>query len=259
MPTALITGASAGIGEEFAYALARDRFELVLTARREDRLRQVAERATAQGASAVHVIAADLARRETPAAIFDQVERENLRVDYLVNNAGFGTRGRFSDQPLDRELEEIDLNVTALVALTRKFLPPMIARHHGTIINVASTAGFQPLPFMATYAATKAFVVSFSQAIAAEAAGTGVRILALCPGPTRSEFHAVAGIEDARTPEFMFMDVKTVVAQGLAAARRGKWLHINGALNFVLAESIRIAPRTLATRIAARLYRPAQS
>jgi short-subunit dehydrogenase len=256
MATALVTGASAGIGEEFAYALARARYELVLVARRETRLGEVAEKARIIGSGKVLTIAADLSRRETPAAIHRQLTEQNVAVDYLVNNAGFGTRGRFSQLPLERELEEIDLNVGALVALTRLLVPAMIARRHGTIINVASTAAFQPLPYMATYAATKAYVISFSLAMAAELRGTGVTMMALCPGPTHSEFHAVAGIGDVRMPEFMFMDAKTVAVQGLAAARRGKSLHINGVLNLVLAESNRISPRALVTRMVAKFYRP---
>ncbi|HTW87590.1 MAG TPA: SDR family oxidoreductase [Candidatus Binataceae bacterium] len=256
MATALVTGASAGIGEEFAYALARERYELVLVARREARLAEVAEKARVFGSGKVLTIAADLSRRETPAAILRQLTEQNVAIEYLVNNAGFGTHGRFSELPLEREFEEIDLNVGALVALTRLFVPAMVARRHGTIINVASTAAFQALPYMATYAATKAYVVSFSLAMAAELRGTGVTIMALCPGPTHSEFHAVAGIAQVRMPEFMFMDAKTVAAQGIAAARRGKALHINGKLNRALAESNRVSPRTFVTRMVARFYRP---
>jgi uncharacterized protein len=259
MATALVSGASAGIGEEFAYALAREHYELVLVARREARLKEVADKARLLGSTNVLTIAADLARRETPAAIHRQLAERNVAVDYLVNNAGFGTRGRFSQLALERELEEIDLNVGALVALTRLFVPAMIERRHGTVINVASTAGFQPLPYMATYSATKAYVISFSLALAAELRGTGVTILALCPGPTHSEFHAVAGIEDARTPGFMFMDAKTVAIQGIAAAHSGKSLHVNGVLNLVLAECARVSPRALVTRLATKFYGPGKA
>jgi short-subunit dehydrogenase len=256
MATALITGASAGIGEEFAYGLAREGYDLVLVARREARLTEVAAKARSLGAGNVLTIAADLSQRKTPLAIHRQLTEQNVAVDYLVNNAGFGTRGRFAQLALERELEEIDLNVGALVALTRLFAPAMIARRHGTVINVASTAGFQPLPYMATYGATKAYVISFSLALAAELRGTGVTVLALCPGPTHSEFHDVAGTADARTPGFMFMDAKTVAAQGIAAARRGKSLHVNGVLNLVLAETARVSPRALVTRMVSKFYRP---
>jgi short-subunit dehydrogenase len=256
MATALVTGASAGIGEEFAYALARERYDLVLVARREARLAEVADKARRLGAGRVLTVAADLARRETPAALHRQLAEQNLAIDYLVNNAGFGTRGRFAELAIERELEEIDLNVGALVAMTRLFVPAMAARRSGTIVNVASTAGFQPLPYMATYAATKAYVISFSLALAAELRGSGVTVLALCPGPTWSEFHQVAGTGDARTPRFMFMDAATVAAQGVAAARRGKSIHVNGAINHLLAETSRLSPRRLVARVAASIYRP---
>ncbi|MGH7907718.1 MAG: SDR family NAD(P)-dependent oxidoreductase, partial [Candidatus Binataceae bacterium] len=166
MATALITGASSGIGEEFAYALAREKYDLALVARRGDRLKSVGQKARAFGAARIKTIMADLSRRDTPGLIYRELEKDGTGVDYLVNNAGFGTRGRFHRMPLARELEEIDVNVTALVALTHLFAPGMAARRRGTIINVASTAAFQPLPFMATYAATKAFVVSFTIALA---------------------------------------------------------------------------------------------
>ena len=259
MAAALVTGASAGIGEQFAYGLAREHYELVLVARREERLRQVAERARMLGSGRVLTLAADLAHRETPAALHRQLANQNVAIDYLVNNAGFGTRGGFAELPIERELEEIDLNVSALVALTRLFLPAMVARRSGTIINVASTAGYQPVPYMANYAATKAYVISFSLAVAAELRGTGVTMLALCPGSTYSEFQQVAGTGNARIPRFMFMDAATVAAEGIAAARRGRQLYVNGAMNLVLAQLARLAPRTLVTRVAARLYRPSAS
>src|SRR5208337_17656 len=159
MPAALITGASSGIGEQFAYFLARDGYTLALSARREDRLRAVAAEAQRRGAPAVNIFPTDLGRRPAPAELYGQVAAVGLKIEMLVNNAGFGTRGRFDHLPLERELEEIDLNVSTLVALTHLFLPEMIAARKGTVINVASTASFQPVPHMATYAATKAFVL----------------------------------------------------------------------------------------------------
>jgi hypothetical protein len=200
MPTALITGASSGIGEQFAYALAREKYDLVLTARREDRLNVVAGNARERGASRAEIIAIDLANHDSPRQIFERISAAQIEIDYLINNAGFGTTGRFDRLPLERELEEIDLNVTSLVALTHLFLPAMAARRRGTIINVASTAAFQALPYMATYAATKAFVLSFTEAVAGEMAGTGVRVMALCPGPVRTEFQAIAKNERGRRP-----------------------------------------------------------
>src|SRR5262249_3540954 len=152
------------------------KYDLVLTARREDRLSATAARARELGASRVEIIAIDLAKRSAPQEIYDQLATLPLQVDYLVNNAGFGTSGRFADLSLDRELEEIDLNVTGLVAMTRLFLPGMVERKRGTIINVASTAAFQGLPYMATYAATKAFVLSFTEGVAGEVADSGVKV-----------------------------------------------------------------------------------
>jgi short-subunit dehydrogenase len=157
--------------------------------------------------------------------------------------------------PLDREIEQIDLNITALVALTRLWLPDMIAARRGTIINVASAAGFQAVPHMATYAATKAFVVSFSLALHYELDGTGVGVMALCPGATRTEFQAVARNGDT-VPSFMYMEADTVVAQALRAARRNRSMYINGALNRVATEAQRLAPRSLVAKIAGMLYRP---
>jgi uncharacterized protein len=256
VPTALITGASSGLGEQFAYALAQRKYDLVLTARRADRLATVAAQARKLGAAMVEVIEADLARRGAPAEIFAQVEALRLQIDYLVNNAGFGTSGRFDRLPLERELEEIDLNVSAVVAMTRLFIPAMIARNRGTIINVASTAAFQALPFMATYAASKAFVLNFTLALAGELAGTGVKVSALCPGPVRTEFQAVAKNEHGRLPDFAYLPAETVVAQGITAAENGRSMHIAGVINFLTAQSNRLMPRALINFVARRIYRP---
>jgi uncharacterized protein len=149
----------------------------------------------------------------------------------------------------------MQLNMMALVALTRLVLPGMVERKRGTVINVASTAAFQPVPYMATYAATKAFVLNFSEAVAAELQGTGVTVMALCPGPTRTEFQGVAGVDESGFPAFAYMDAKTVVEQALASARRGKPLRINGMLNFLLAESTRLGPRRLVARIAGSMFK----
>jgi len=256
VPLALITGASSGLGEQFAYALARRKYNLVLTARRGNRLAAVAGKARQLGAAMVEVIEADLARRDAPAEIFGKIDALHLQVDYLVNNAGFGTSGRFDHLPLDRELEEIDLNVSALVSMTRLFLPAMVARNRGTIINVASTAAFQAVPFMTTYAATKAFVLNFTVGLAGELVGTGVRVSALCPGPVRTEFQAVANNEHGRLPSFAYLEAETVVAQGITAAENGRSFHIAGVLNFLTAQSTRIMPRAFINFVSRRIYRP---
>jgi short-subunit dehydrogenase len=192
MPVALITGASSGIGEQFAYSLAREGYGLALTARRDDRLQGVAAQARKLGAPDVRTFGADLSLRTAPEELYRAVAAAGLKIELLVNNAGFGTRGRFDTLALERELEQIDLNITALAALCRLWLPEMVAAGRGSIINVASTAGYQPVPYMSTYAATKAFVVSFSLALHYELDGTGVNVMALCPGATRTEFQAVA-------------------------------------------------------------------
>ena len=252
----VITGASSGLGEQFAYALAQQKYDLVLTARRANRLAEVAGKARKLGAAMVEVIEADLARRETPADIFGKLEALRIEIDYLVNNAGFGTAGRFDRLPLERELEEIDLNVTGLVAMTRLVLPAMVARNRGTIINVASTAAFQAVPFMATYAATKAFVLHFTEALSGELAGTGVKISALCPGPVKTEFQSVAKNEHGKLPNFAYLEPETVVAQGIAAAASGRSVHIAGMINFITAQSTRVMPRALVNFFARRIYRP---
>ena len=257
MATALITGASSGIGQSFAYALARQHYDLVLVARRQDRLNAVAAKAKEIGAGSTEIVASDLTRGGAPVELQARLAAVPIEIDYLINNAGFGTTGRFDRLPLAREVEEIELNVTALIALTKLFLPPMIERRNGTIINVASTAAFQPIPYMATYAATKAFVLSFTEAISVETAGTGVRILALCPGPVRTEFQAVAKNENALMPSFVYLDADTVVRQALAAVARGRRVRINGVMNAIGVLAARLLPRTLVIAIAGRLYRDA--
>jgi len=256
MPTALITGASSGLGEHFAYALARLNYNLVLVARRKDRLDGVAAKTRELGAAGAEVIVADLARRETPQEICDQLVATKTSIDCLINNAGFGTNGPFHQLGLEREVEEIDLNITALVALTRLLLPQMIERHAGTIINVASTAAFQPLPYMATYAATKAFVLNFTSALAGELVGSGLRVLALCPGPVETEFQSVAKNEHGRMPKFVYVSAENVVAEGITAAASGRTVYIPGWLNFITAQSTRLMPRNVISFFARRIYKP---
>jgi short-subunit dehydrogenase len=257
LPTALITGASSGLGEQFAYALAREKYDVALTARREDRLLSVAARAKELGAARAEIIPADLTRRGTPLEICQHLELAHIAIDYLVNNAGFGTRGYFDRIQLDRELEEIDVNVTAPVALTRLLLPGMVERRHGTVINVTSTAAFQAVPYMSTYAATKAFVLSFTEGLAGELVGTGVKVLAFCPGPVKTEFETVAQTEKSMMPGFVYTDAQKVVAGAIAAAASGRTVYIAGGLNFTMAQLTRLVPRALVNRIARNIYRPA--
>jgi uncharacterized protein len=255
MATALITGASSGIGEQFAYALAREGSTLALTARRQDRLQSVAAEAQRRGAPAVSIFTTDLSQRTAPEQLHHDVAAAGLKIEMLINNAGFGTRGRFDGLPLERELEELDLNINALVALTRLFVPDMVAAHRGTIINVASAAGFQAVPYMATYGATKAFVVSFSLALHYELKEAGINVLALCPGATRTEFQDIAKNGDTM-PNFLYMNAETVVAQALRAARKNRPIRINGTLNGVMTEVQRAVPRRLVAQVAAKFFRP---
>jgi short-subunit dehydrogenase len=255
MATALITGASSGLGEEFARQLARENYDLVLTARREDRLKAVAAEAIKLGSSKVDVIASDLGQPNAATELHREVTERGIEIECLINNAGFGTHGIFHKLPLEREIEEINLNIGAVVSLTRLFLQGMVERRRGTIINVASTAAFQPVPYMATYGASKSFVLDFSEAVAYEVKSFGVAVMALCPGPTRTEFQDIAGVNETGVPTFAYMDAKTVVAQGLASAKRGKAIRINGIMNQVMAQSTRLAPRSLVARIAGGMFK----
>src|SRR6202790_2259799 len=193
--TALITGASGGIGYELAKLFARDHYNLVLVARSAERLRRVAEELQGRSGVAVKTVALDLAEASAPRSLFDQLQREGVAVDVLVNNAGFGSIGEFASIAEEEILGQISLNITAVTHLTRLFLPAMLARRHGKIMNVASTAAFQPGPLMAVYYATKAYVLSFSEALANETGGSGVTVTAVCPGPTATAFQKRAGME----------------------------------------------------------------
>jgi short-subunit dehydrogenase len=192
METALITGASSGIGEAFARELAARNTNLILVARSEDKLNQLAQELQEQCNIQAEIIVQDLSEPDAAPTLFNQVEQLGLSIDLLINNAGFGDYGAFGDRPLDKQIEMIQLNVTTLVGLTGLFLPVMKQRGSGSIINVSSIAGFQPLPYMSVYAATKAFVLSFTEALWAENKNSGVRFLALCPGPTESQFFQIA-------------------------------------------------------------------
>jgi short-subunit dehydrogenase len=251
---ALITGASMGIGEAFAEALAARGYDLALVARSGPALHAVAERIrTARGAR-VEPIAADLQDPAAVARAGDEAESLFGRVDLLINNAGYGAHGGFEELGPDRNLGQVRLNVEALVALTARFAPAMLARGSGGVINVASTAAFQPVPFMAVYGATKAFVLSFSEALAEEFRGRGVRVLALCPGATQTNFFKTAG-EGAQVGRFRSSE--DVVRTGLAAYDRGRSFVIDGTANRLLAFSPRLAPRGLVARLAARAMKPA--
>src|SRR6267378_5170199 len=217
MNTTLITGASSGIGEVFARKLAARGNNLLLVARSEDKLINLCNELGRSKSIRAQYVALDLSERDAPARLFAEAQNRGLEIDFLINNAGFGSMGEFTKLDLDHELNMIDLNVRSLVELTHRFLVPMRERKGGSIINVASTAGFQPVPFMATYAATKAFVLSFSEALWEENRTHGIQVMALCPGVTETNFFAAAHIERppmrvAQTPE----DVVNTALRGLA-------------------------------------------
>jgi hypothetical protein len=196
----------------------------------------------------------DLSEAGAGARLFEETGKRGLEVGTLINNAGFGSMGDFLDQDIERELNMIDLNVKALVDLTYRFLPAMRERREGAIINVASTAGFQPVPYMATYAATKAFVLSFSQALWEENRAYGVKVLALCPGVTETNFFEAAQIE--RPPGRVVQTPEEVVETGLAALARGKSHVVSGWTNFLMIESERLVPRSIVARAAGAALRP---
>lgn len=249
MSTVLITGASGGLGYEFAKLFARDHHNLVLVARSGDKLAQVAAELQAHGVT-VKTIALDLATPPAPKFLFDQLQREGIVVDILVNNAGFGAFGEFAQMPEGEILGQIQLNIAALTELTRLFLPPMVQRRRGRIMNVASTAGFQPGPLMAVYYATKAYVISFSEAIANEVRDSGVTVTCFCPGATHTGFARRAGNEKSRLfKQVGAMSAEKVALDGYRALMEGRTLAISGAHNWLVAQSTRFAPRKLVTAL----------
>jgi uncharacterized protein len=247
MSNVLITGASAGIGYELAKRFARDHHNLVLVARSGDKLAQVARELEAYGVT-VKTIALDLAEPPAPKFLFDQLQREGIAVDILINNAGFGAFGEFAQMPDEQIHGQISLNIMALTQLAKLFIPPMLARHSGRIMNVASTAGFQPGPLMAVYYATKAYVISFSEAIANELCGSGITVTCFCPGATHTGFAKRAGNDNSRLfKQLGAMSAEKVALDGYRAVMEGRTLAISGAHNWVLAQSTRFAPRKLVT------------
>lgn len=246
---ALVTGASGGIGEEMARLFAADGHDLVLVARSGDKLARLAEELKEKHGVAARVLAADLARPEAPREIFEELSAGGVTVDALVNNAGFGTYGLFAETDLKSELELLQVNVVALTHLSKLFLPGMIARRRGYLMNVASTAAFQPGPLMAVYYASKAYVLSLSEALANECEGRGVRVSALCPGPTETGFVAAAGMGDSKLFDRAVMDARTVALDGYRGLLAGKTIVIPGLRNNLLARSIGLFPRGLVTKV----------
>jgi uncharacterized protein len=250
---AVVTGASSGIGLELSRLFARDRHDLVIVAQHAERLALVARELTTQYGVRVVEIATDLSDPAAPQEIERELNRQGLPPDVLVNNAGFGLRGPFTAIDLGKQLQMIQVNVRALTHLTGLLLPGMIERRRGRVLNVASTAAFQPGPLMAVYYATKAYVLSFSEALANETSGSGVTVTALCPGPTATAFQTRAGMEGTRLFRGGVMDAAAVARQGYEGMLRGARVVIPGWRNRLLAQSVRFAPRRMVTQIARSL------
>ena len=253
--TALITGASVGIGYELAKQFARGGYNLLLHGRDEARLRAVAEEVKRMGVQADYV-ARDLSQVDGPIGVYADTLERGIEVDVLVNNAGFGALGRFDEVELQRQVDMIQVNVASLVELTHRFLPGMIRRGQGGVLNVASTAAYQAGPLMAVYYASKAFVLSFTEAIAEELEETKLKVSALCPGPTQSEFRRRAKLEDA--PETQSKLIPTMTAEAVAAAgyrgfRRGKRVIVPGLLNKLGVQSTRLGTRRMTARMAGKI------
>ena len=256
---AVVTGASSGLGRGLAARLADRGMSLVLHGRNHARLDEAAHEIRDASRVEVETVAADLSTRSGVSALIDHVG--DRPVEVLVNNAGFGSHGPFVEADPDREADELAVDVDAVVTLARAFLPGMVARGSGGILNVASTIAFQPAPNQAVYGASKAFVLSFSQALWAEARGSGVAVTVLCPGPTRKGFVDALGADAARTTAIYgrLGDAEPVIEAGLRALDKGKAVAIPGVRNKVVAESGRFVPRQTLTRISARLLRPVSS
>jgi short-subunit dehydrogenase len=250
---ALVTGASAGIGTALAKELAAGGTHLVLTARRKDRLDDLAAALREKHKVSVEVFSADLANAAAPEKIFAFTKEKGIEIELLINNAGFGQFGEFPSVERQRLLDMVQVNCSAVVNLTRLYLPEMVARRRGDVLILASTASFQAVPYISTYAATKAFDLLFAEGLAEEMKPHGIRVCALCPGSTESEFHVVAGQEkfkkNAETAE-------KVARTGLKALAKGKSYVISGFGNYFGAHGERLVPRRFVTRVAAGMFKP---
>ncbi|ABW15806.1 short-chain dehydrogenase/reductase SDR [Parafrankia sp. EAN1pec] len=252
--TALVTGASSGIGAAFAEALAARGADLVLAAPSEEKLRPVAERLRALHGVRVWMVPVDLAREDGPDLLVEQVRATGREIDVLVNNAGFGTYGRYEELPADRDHREVMVDVVAVERVTHLLLPAMVERGRGTVVNVSSTSGFQAVPYMAVYGASKAFVLSFSIALWAEYRSRGIRVLAVCPGPTDTNFFEVLGRRMSAGGRLRTTD--EVVSAAFRGLDRGLPYVIDGRLNYLTSNASRLLGRGLVAGITARTLRP---
>jgi hypothetical protein len=259
METALITGASSGIGAAFAKELAARKINLILVARSEDKLQQLAQQLTQQYQIRAEVIACDLTQPKAVQTIFEKISQQGLSIDLLINNAGFGDYGAFTDRKIDKYLSMIQLNISVLMELTHLFLPSMKQRRSGGIINVASIAGFQPLPYMSVYAATKAFVLNFTEAIWAENKDSGVRILALCPGATESEFFKIAEFPqsfDSNGASGGYTSAEEVVKDALKALENKQSTLVTGGFaNQAIVNIPRFLPRDILVSVVEKQFK----
>jgi len=247
---ALVTGASMGIGKELAKIFAADGRDLVLVARSEDKLRSLADELQSAHGITAHVLPADLSDPSAPSNIFASLESKGLALDYLVNNAGFGATGPFAELELELQMNMLQVNIDALVALTHLALQGMLARKKGRILNIASTAGFQPGPDMAIYYATKAFVIMFSEGIAEEVKDAGVTVTAHCPGATATNFADTAGNAKSILFKLGAAPADKVAKHAYRSMMKGKVLAIEGLINWLTAFSVRLSPRALVRKIA---------
>jgi uncharacterized protein len=258
MATALITGASSGIGLEFAKTFAAAKNNLVLVARSEGKLNVLANELKMAHGISVKVISADLSSMDEVQRVYDTCKAENIVIDYLVNNAGFGDFGFFVESDWDKTAQMIDLNIKSLTKMCRLFIPDMVARKSGKILNIASTAAFQPGPTMAVYYATKSYVLFFSEAICNELQGTGVSVTCLCPGATESGFQQAAALEESKLVKGKKLPTSKQVAEfGYKAMMKNKMTVIHGLMNTIMATSIRFTPRKLALAIVRKIQEKA--
>ena len=253
--TALVTGAAAGLGRDYARLFAADGHDVVLVARRRERLEELAREIGAKNGVQTHVLPLDLGDREAPRRCAEELRARGVAIDFLVNNAGLGTNGAFAESDPAKQLEMIQVNVTTLVELTRLLLPDMIARKRGRVLNVGSTAGFQAGPFMAVYYASKAFVNSFSEALAYELDGTGVTVTVSCPGATETEFAGHAGNDSSLLFKLGAADSMSVAREGYAAMMAGRRMVVHGVTNRLGVQALRVSPRAVVIGLAARLNR----
>ncbi|MFP4298238.1 MAG: SDR family NAD(P)-dependent oxidoreductase [Spirulinaceae cyanobacterium] len=260
MSTALITGASSGIGEAFAQQLAAEKQDLVLVARSQGKLEQLAQDLQSRHEVQVTVISQDLTQSDGPTRIWEKIQEQGKTIDFLINNAGFGDYGRFVDNSRENQLNMIQVNILALVDLTTLFLPPMLERGKGQIINVSSIAAFQPLPYLAVYSATKAFVLHFSEALWGEYRDRGIEVLAVCPGPTKTNFFEIAGFNPFKNAEEAGKDAVSpeyVVREALSALKRGEITIVPGGVsNQVVANVHRFLPRQTIIQAVEKQFRP---